>query len=69
MRRSHWTPLIVPNSSDHSVYLVLDDLGRSGQIRPETDCETTDRETVIADLLAGQFPDPVRVVAFNTVES
>jgi len=34
----------------------------------ETDIERTDLETVITDLLSGQFNDPVRVVAFNTLE-
>ena len=30
--------------------------------------ETTDLETVIRDLLAGQYNNPIRVVAFNTAE-
>ena len=68
MRKSSWTPSIVPNSGDQNVYLVLDDLGRSGRIWPETDAETTDLETTITDLLAGQYKDPVRVVGFNTAE-
>ena len=34
----------------------------------ETEVERTDLETVIADLMSGQFNDPVRVVAFNTLE-
>jgi hypothetical protein len=34
----------------------------------ETDEERTDRETVITDLLEGQYKDPIRVVAFNTAE-
>jgi hypothetical protein len=54
MRRSNWTPSIVPNSGDRNFYLVLDDLGRSGRIWPETDAETTDLETVTLDLLTGQ---------------
>jgi hypothetical protein len=29
MRRSNWTPSIVPRADDHDVYLVLDDLGGS----------------------------------------
>jgi hypothetical protein len=32
------------------------------------DAEDTDRETVIGDLLDGQYKNPVRVVAFNTAE-
>ena len=68
MRKSNWTPSIVPNSGDCNVYLVLDDLGRSGRIWAEADAETTDLETVIADLLAGEYKDPVRVIGFNTAE-
>jgi hypothetical protein len=30
--------------------------------------ERTDIETVISDLLAGQFSDPIEVLAFNTIE-
>jgi hypothetical protein len=32
MRRSNWTPSIVPRGDDHDVYLVVDDLGRLGRI-------------------------------------
>ena len=34
----------------------------------EADVEQTDLETVIIDLLAGEYNNPVRVVAFNTAE-
>ena len=64
----NWTPSIVPDSGDQNVYLVMDDLGRLGRIWPEADAETTDLETVITDLLTGQYTSPVRVVAFNTEE-
>ena len=30
--------------------------------------ERTDLETVIDDFLTGQFNDPIRVIAFNTLE-
>ncbi len=51
------------------IYLVLDDFGSIlGRAWPETDEDHTDRETVIADLIAGQYSDPVRIVAFNTTE-
>jgi uncharacterized membrane protein len=68
MRKSNWTPSIVPNSGDLNVYLVLDDLGRQGSIWAETDAESADLETVIGGLLSGQYKDPVRVIAFNTAE-
>ena len=68
MRRSNWTPSIVPNDDDQNVYLVVDDFGRNGSAWREADVENTDLETVILDLLEGQYKNPVRVVAFNTAE-
>lgn len=68
MRSSGWTPSIVPNGDDQTVYLVKDDLGHLGAVWREADAETSDLETVIADLLAGEYKDPLRVIAFNTVE-
>jgi hypothetical protein len=68
MRRSNWTPSIIPSGSDETVYLVADDFGRPGRAWREADCEATDLETVIRDLLTGQFSNPIRVVAFNTAE-
>jgi hypothetical protein len=66
--RSYWTPSIIPNDNDQTVYLVADDFGRLGRAWREADYEATDLETVIQDLLTGQYSNPVRVVAFNTVE-
>ena len=63
----NWTPSIVP-SDDQTVYLVVDDFGRHGRAWRETDVEQTDLETVISDMLEGQYSDPVRVVGFNTAE-
>jgi hypothetical protein len=68
MRRSSWTPSIVPNDNDETVYLVADDFGRLGRAWREADYETTDFETVIQALLTGQCSKPIRVVAFNTAE-
>ena len=68
MRRSNWTPSIVPNGDDQNVYMVADDLGRNGRIWPEADMEATDLETVVQDLLSGQYKNPVRVISFNTAE-
>jgi hypothetical protein len=67
MPRTGWTPSIVPYGADQTVYLVVDRFGRLGTGR-ETDIERSDLETVITDLMSGQFNDPVRVVAFNTLE-
>jgi hypothetical protein len=67
MRKSNWTPSIVPRDDVQNVYLV-DDLGKHGRVWREANAETTDLETVITDLLDGQYSDPVRMVAFNTAE-
>src|SRR4029450_4262525 len=68
MRRSSWTPSIVPNDNDETVYLVADDSVRLGRAWRETDYEATDLERVIHDLLTGQYSNPSRVVAFNPAE-
>jgi hypothetical protein len=39
-----------------------------GSVYRETEVERADLGTIIADLLLGQFNDPIRVVAFNTLE-
>jgi hypothetical protein len=66
--RQNWTPSIVPNGYDQTVYIVVDDFGPLGRAYRETDVERTDLETTVADLLSGQYNDPVRVISFNTVE-
>lgn len=66
--RKGWTPSIVPNGDDQTVYLVKDDLGRLGAVWREADAEGTDLETVITDLMAGEYSNPIRVIAFNTAE-
>jgi hypothetical protein len=68
MRRSNWTPSIVPNGNDQTVYLVTDDLGRLGPVWREADDRGAELEAVILDLLAGQYKSSIRVVAFNTAE-
>ena len=68
MRRSNWTPSIVPGDHDQTVYLVADDFGKIGRTWREADYDATDLETVIQDLLSGEYRNPIRVVAFNTSE-
>lgn len=71
MPRTGWTPSIVPivpYGADQTVYLVVDCFASLGTAYRETDIERTDLETVITDLMSGQFNNPVRVVAFNTLE-
>ena len=64
MRSSRWTPSIVA-ADEPTVYLVADDFGSAWR---EADLETADLETVIQDLIAGEYRRPIRVVAFNTSE-
>jgi hypothetical protein len=58
----------VPNGCDQNVYLVLDDLGHNGNVWREADAGATELETIISDLLQGEYTNPVRVVSFNTAE-
>ncbi len=67
MRRS-WTPSIVPNGHDQTVYLVLNDFGSLGRAYCEASEDRSDLETTISDLISGQYDNPARVVAFNTAE-
>jgi hypothetical protein len=63
-------PSIVPaDRLDRDIYLVLEDFGaRAGCAWRETDEQDTDRETVLRDLISGQYAYPVRIVVFNAVE-
>jgi hypothetical protein len=58
-------PQSVPYGADQTVYLVVEGSGPHCTARKT---ERADIETVIADLLSGQFSDPIEVVAFNTLE-
>ena len=61
------SPSIVPGSQH--TYLVLEDFGaRLGRAWRETDERAACRETLIDDLMHGQYRQPVRIVAFNTAE-
>jgi len=67
MPRTGWSPRTVPYGADQTVYLVVDRF-TSGSVYRETEIERTDLETIINDFLTGQFNDPIRVIAFNTLE-
>ena len=66
MPYSSLTPLVP--QFDGTVHVVLDDYGKAGRVYCETDEHRASLETVIDDLLTGQFNNPVRVIAFNTSE-
>jgi len=58
----------VPNGHDQNFYLVINSYGQSGTAFAETDVSEAHLETVISDMMSGQYSDPLRVVAFNTTE-
>ena len=67
MPRTGWSPNTVPYGADQTAYLVVDRFS-SGSVYRETEIERADLETIISDFVTGQFNDPVRVIAFNTLE-
>jgi hypothetical protein len=62
-------PSIVPRNDrlDREIYLVLEDF-KDGAAWRETDESDVDHDTLIADLLTGQYVTPLRVLACNPVE-
>lgn len=62
-------PSIVPRADrlDRDIYLVLEDF-KNGAAWRETDESDVDYDTLIADLLTGQYSAPLRVLACNPVE-
>jgi hypothetical protein len=62
------SPPIAPNGVEKDIYLVLEDFGRLGRAWREIDENATDRETLILNLLSGEYKNPVRIVAFDTTE-
>jgi hypothetical protein len=67
MSRENQTPSLVPEY-DVTVHLVLNDFGKLGRAYLETDEEQADIETIIRNLIVGEYSRPKRVVAFNTSE-
>ena len=68
MRRSSWTPSIVPGGYNETVYMVMEYLGQLGTMWAEADVGKPDLETIIVDLLDGQYKNPIGIIAFNTAE-
>jgi hypothetical protein len=54
--------------NDVTVYLVVEDFGHLGQAFRETDIAEADFDTMVRNIISGEYRNPVRVVAFNTVE-
>ena len=61
------SPSIAPHEPELDTYLVLDDFGWMGRSW-RADERAADRETLIRDLVEGEFNKPARIVAFNTAE-
>jgi hypothetical protein len=59
---------VIPAETGHDTYLVLDDLGRLGSVRRETNEIDPNRDALIRELLDDQYSRPMRIVAFNTTE-
>jgi hypothetical protein len=62
------SPAAVPYGADQTVYLVVDSFGSRNAVYREAEFERADLEAAIGDLLAGRFNNPVRVIAYNTLE-
>ena len=64
----HTSPSIAPYGPEQDTYIVLDDFGWIGRAWRETDEHRADLETLIRNLLVGEFNEPIRIVGFNTSE-
>src|SRR5579871_4508335 len=49
----------------NTIHIVLNDFGRFGRAFVETDAREADIETVVRNLLAGQYNRPIRVDAYD----
>jgi hypothetical protein len=50
-----FVPSIVPSGHDQTLYLVVNNFGNLGTAFPETDVDKADLETIIGDLMSGQY--------------
>lgn len=62
------SPPLAPVGFDLDVYIVLDDFGSLGRSYRETPEEGADRESLIRNLMGGQYNNPVCIVCFNTAQ-
>jgi hypothetical protein len=58
---------LVPRTDDVEIYVVLNQL-QTGRVWREIDEELANEAAVIEWIVEGQFDQPVRIVAFNSVE-
>jgi hypothetical protein len=70
-REAQWELRIMPPSdagNDVTVYIVIEDFGQYGRAFRETDLAEADLGTIVRNMISGEYRNPLRVVAFNTVE-
>jgi hypothetical protein len=61
------SPSLVP-SPDHDLHFVLCDFGKYGKSYIETDPSEADRDTIVRNMIDGQYNHPLRVIALNPAE-
>ena len=54
--------------NDVTVYIVVEDFGQYGWAFRETDLSEADLGTIVRNMISGEYRNPLRVVAFKTVE-
>jgi hypothetical protein len=69
MPRTGLMPNAVSAAADQTVYLVVDRVGSPLYVYRKINVERTGIETIISNLLAGQFNDPLRVIAISRLEN
>jgi hypothetical protein len=53
---------------DVTAYIVVEDFGDLGRAFRETDLAEADHDTIVRNMISGEYRNPLRVIAFNTVE-
>ena len=61
------SPPLVP-SLGHDLHFALCDFGKNGHAFLETDPAYADRNTIISNLIAGEYERPLNVITFNLAE-
>lgn len=64
MLEASLSSLIVPFGADETIFVVVDRVSGPRDVR----IERADPESIIRELFAGCFSDPVQIFAFNTLE-
>ncbi len=61
----HVDPSSIVSRQSTTIHLVLEDFGVLGRAYRETDERHADAETIIGNILRGDYSAPVKVIAFN----